>query len=445
MIHALLIAALLLVSVAGFAQGAGPGVHISRVADEAWARNSVNTTVFRHAVVSHGEHQFTAFYDDARRVVLAKRSLGSDEWTRHTTAFTGNADDAHNGINLGLDGDGYLHLAWDHHANPLRYARSVRPMSTEMSEPTAILGRNEKHVTYPQFFTLPDGRLLLLYRDGGSGNGNLVINRYDPATKMWQRLHDNLLDGQGQRNAYWQAAVDPAGGVHLAWVWRETGDVASNHDLAYARSDNAGQTWQTIAGQSYDLPINADTSDYALRIPQNHGLINQTGIAGDAQGRPYIATYFRPLEQDDAADPDVPQYWLIHHDGTAWQRQRIGQRTTPFTLGGHGTRRTPMARPQVAVGGEAPRAVHVVFRDQERGDRVTVASRRLDDSDAGSSAWTMRDLTDDSFGQWEPAFDHPLWQRQGQLHLFVQKVTQVDAEGLADSTPTPASILQWTP
>ena len=74
-----------------------------------------------------------------------------------------------------------------------------------------IIGSNEDKVTYPQFFNLPDGRLLFLYRDGSSGNGNLTINRNDPATQAWQRLHDVLIDGQNQRSVYWQATVDAEG------------------------------------------------------------------------------------------------------------------------------------------------------------------------------------------------------------------------------------------
>ena len=58
-----------------------------------------------------------------------------------------------------------------------------------------------------------------------------------------------LLDGQGQRNAYWQVAIDPQGSVHLSWVWRETPDVATNHDLGYAKSTDGGLTWQTSTGE----------------------------------------------------------------------------------------------------------------------------------------------------------------------------------------------------
>jgi hypothetical protein len=33
------------------------------------------------------------------------------------------------------------------------------------------------------------------------GNGNLVVNSYDTSTQQWTRLHDNLISGEGLRNA----------------------------------------------------------------------------------------------------------------------------------------------------------------------------------------------------------------------------------------------------
>ncbi|CAN5754751.1 hypothetical protein BH24BAC1_BH24BAC1_09980 [soil metagenome] len=126
-----------------------------------------------------------------------------------------------------------------------------------------------------------------------------MINRYDRQEKRWQRGHDILIDGEGQRNAYWQATLDGRGVIHVSWVWRESPDVASNHDLGYARSADGGRTWQMSAGETYALPITAANAEYAHRIPEKSELINQTSMTADAEGRPYIATYWRPVGQGD--------------------------------------------------------------------------------------------------------------------------------------------------
>ena len=68
--------------------------------------------------------------------------------------------------------------------------------------------------------------------------GDQFFNVYDPASRTWRRLLDEpLFTGEGQRNAYFHGPVrDAAGGFHLCWVWRDTPDCATNHDLSYARS-----------------------------------------------------------------------------------------------------------------------------------------------------------------------------------------------------------------
>lgn len=411
----------------------GDRVRIVDVAD-GWARNSVNAVVFRkNSLVTHGDQQYIAFYDRDANVVLGRRQLGGDAWALQTTPFKGNALDAHNSISIMVDGAGTLHVSWDHHNNALRYARSVRPGSLELTDKLAMTGRDEGSVSYPEFHRLPDGNLLFLYRDGGSGRGNLVINRYDVATQTWTRLHDNLISGEGRRNAYWQAFVDHRGTIHVSWVWRESPDVASNHDMAYARSRDGGLTWETSTGQPYALPITAATAEVAARIPQNSELINQTSMSADKDGNPFIASYWR------RAGSGVPQYQIVYRNGAAWRELELDFRRTPFSLSGTGTKAIPISRPQIMVDPQG--GALLVFRDEERGSKVSVA--RITDFDA--RRWTVHDLTADAVGAWEPSFDTELWRARGELHLFLQAVQQIDGEGTAAAPPSKVRVLQWRP
>ena len=170
---------------------------------DGYAGTSVNTPVFRgSSIVSHGNHQFTSFYDKDGNIVVAKRQIGDSVWDVKVSQYKGNVTDAHNVISLGIDGEGFLHLSFDHHGNPLKYVRSLEAGSLDLGEHESMTGRNEKDVTYPEFYTLPDGDLLFAYRSGESGRGNLILNRYDVKTKSWERLQDILIDGEDARNAY---------------------------------------------------------------------------------------------------------------------------------------------------------------------------------------------------------------------------------------------------
>jgi len=408
---------------------------LSTIATNGWANNSVNTVIFRkNALATFKNIQYAAYYDEDQFVVVAKRKLNSKQWEVARTKYKGDASDAHKSISIMVDGDGCLHIAWGQHNNSLNYVRSVAPGSLLFGNKEPMLRLKENKVSYPEFYKLANGNLLFLYRDGGSGNGNLMINQYDLKTKAWTRIQDNLVDGEGKRNAYLQTAIDIKGTIHLSWVWRESPDVASNHDLCYAKSTDGGLTWQKSDGTNYQLPITAKNAEYALKIPQNSELINQTSMFADENGNPFIATYWR--DQGDA----VPQYHLVYKTGTNWAVNKLNFRKTPFSLSGGGTKKIPISRPQLicwptknAIAGA------LVFRDIERGNKVSIAISK----DVSKESWLCKDLTTTSVGEWEPTFDTELWAKKKRLDLFVQKVEQVDGEGKANAQPTPIYVLTW--
>lgn len=401
-------------------------------AGEGFSQTSVNTAVFRgSSVATHGDTQYISYYDKDGYVVLGKRKIGSPDWTLRRTQYKGNISDGHNVISIGVDGDGYLHVSFDHHGHPLRYAVSVAPGSLELGPMKAMTGNNENDVTYPEFYTMPDGDMIFAYRSGASGRGNLVLNRYLTKERRWERIHDVLIDGENARNAYWQMFVDPQGVIHLSWVWRETWLVETNHDLCYARSADGGRTWQRSDGSAYSLPITMATAEKAWEIPQNSELINQTSMTADSEGLPYIATYWRD------ADSDVPQYRLVWHDGGKWNMSRVGNRTTPFSLSGGGTKMIPISRPRIASDGKK---AYYLFRDSERGSKVSVAYTPA----LGKEDWKIYDLTEFSVDAWEPSFDINLWNSRRMLHVFVQTTHQGDGEKIAADAElsSPVYILQ---
>ncbi len=400
-----------------------------------WAKNTVNTTVFRkNSLTSNGKYQYIAYYDEAGYVVLGQRLLSGKVWKLRRSGYTGHVKDAHNVISIMVDKAGYLHVCWDQHDSKLRYARTLHPNSLVLGYEQAMLGQNESKVTYPEFLKLPSDELLFLYRDGGSGHGNLVVNRYDSKQQKWERMHSNLIDGEGQRNAYWQSYVDRLVTIHLSWVWRESTNVESNHDMAYACSNDGGLTWQKSNGMGYDLPIKESTAEYAARIPQQHELINQTSIAADEKGNPFIASYWRD------AGSEIPQYKVIYLQEGEWKIRSFDFRKTPFTLSGGGTKDIPIARPQLLVRGKDHKTMlTLVFRDQERGYRPSILRLNGMQQEANN----IIDLCDQSVGAWEPTYDTQLWQKKRKIALFVQPTVQKDAEGLADAPATAIRVVEW--
>ena len=83
----------------------------------------------------------------------------------------------------------------------------------------------------------------------------------------------------------------------------------------------------------------------------------------------------------------------------------------------------------------------MVFRDIERGERVSVAVCE----DVRRGGWSIRDLTEESVGMWEPTYDAAVWDRRKELHLFVQRVGQGQGEGVEDIPAQMVSVLEWKP
>lgn len=398
---------------------------------QGYSGTSVNTAIFRtNSLVTHGDTQYVCFYDPEGYVTLAKRKHGSEEWQVERTQYKGNVKDAHNVISMGIDGEGYLHLAFDHHGHPLHYVKSVAPGSLKVGELQAMTGVDEDNVTYPEFYSLNNGDLLFVYRSGASGRGNMAINRYDLKTGRWIRVQDSLIDGEEERSPYWQLYIDDNNVIHVSWVWRETWLVETNHDMCYAKSEDGGKTWKRSDNTVYELPITAANSEYAWKIPQNSELINQTSMTADENSTPYIISYWR------APDSEVPQFRLVWNDGNGWQQREISNRTTPFTLSGGGTKMIPVSRPRVVADGSF---IGVLYRDRERDGKVTLAAT----FNGPDGDWEVVDLTDFDVNAWEPTIDNQLWRDRKKMHIFLQNTYQGDGERALEKGPTPVYVLEY--
>jgi hypothetical protein len=127
----------------------------------------------------------------------------------------------------------------------------------------------EEHPQYPTYYTVDD-TLFFTYRDGGSGDGNQMLNRYNDAGRNWVvAFNTPLLDGEGERSAYvfgpGGPLPGPDGRFHLLWVWRETGDHATNHSLSYARTVGHDlHKWESAAGIPVTPPFTLENRELLI-------------------------------------------------------------------------------------------------------------------------------------------------------------------------------------
>lgn len=273
---------------------------------------------------------YVAYYDHQHCLTVASRAPQEENWQishpqgewlpdvqrfMHQTEY-----DSHNYLTLAIDRHGYLHLSGNMHKDKLVYFRSVIPGDIHQLMQQPMTGQRENRTTYPLFFTDAQGELLFRYRDGESGNGDDIYNRWDVNTQCWQRLLEQpLLSGEGLRNAYAHLPVaGPDGLWHMIWMWRDTPHCETNHSLSYACSHDLLH-WTRHDGQPLTLPITLEHGDIIDAAAPGEGLINMSQNVGfDSQGR-VVVTWHR---YDTAGHS---QAWIARPDGDRWQVRQLSQ------------------------------------------------------------------------------------------------------------------------
>lgn len=292
--------------------------------DKVWSAHRTRFTILKTA-----NRIFVGYYDANRQLSVASRN--SSRWVLQRLPNWASWD-SHNHVAMGVAADGSLHLAANMHSDPLVYYKAVGDdIRTLQRVPTLGNPTREQRVTYPAFIKDRSGRLIFKYRDGSSGAGNEIYLAYQNGA--WTDISSGpLVDRQGQRNAYFDGPIlGPDGYFHLAWVWRDTSDAATNSNLSYAKTQDF-QTWRRSNGAVVQLPMLFSTCEIVDPFPTNSGVLNGNVRLGfDAAGRPTI-TYFK-------FGPDGnTQVHLTRHNAGSWQTVQVTSWTDfRWDFGGGGT------------------------------------------------------------------------------------------------------------
>lgn len=436
--------------------------HLSTTAITTTGRTALTYTGYmngesfqQHGITTFGEWQYTAFWDEAGHVNLARRRLPAGAWQNlQLTDYTTVSTDSHNVISIGIAAeDGTIHVAFDTHSSPLRYRRSAPGLAAAGTDPAdwsldrfgpvrctladTDLSTDLSVVTYPRFINAPDGRFQLAIRTGYSGSGDEVL--YEYAEGEWVCLGPFINGTAAGNNAYlFGIGYDDVGRLHTTWTVRETPDPSTNHDLYYAYSDDRGRTWRTNTGSPVAragiAPLLADSPALKVwSIGPNRGLMNQESQIVDSTGTVHVLASHLPWPAETtaaaetgfaAAETDFAvareRAVLVHYwrdPATAvWSRT-----STPFR---EGSARSDLAvdaddNLYVAGGNSLTRQLH-----------IETASRA-----SGWTDWTNRH-TSAAIYYSDPLIDHERLRSLGTLSVFAPRHggSQIDVQDWSVTT-----------
>lgn len=312
--------------------------HISTVTTEAakFSGNiGTNFVAFQQsAIITYKAFQYLTYWNNAFKVCVARRAIPNGKWQEvELPGYTINqthADDNHYNISMGIcEKDGTIHLSYDHHNDPLRYRVSVVGLANDSTIPwsaesfgphtnnlgNGVLVSFDGNITYPRFVSMPNGNLLFEARSGTSGDGNSHLWEYNGASQQWTYVGEYMHGRTGTTAGYTNKCgyinglhYTPGGNrLHVSFIWRETPNPPSNHDLYYAYSDDNGRTWFNDAGVKVATtgtdPLHFDkTSLKIMGISENRGLINQESQTVDKNGKIHILQSFMLESEANSTD-----------------------------------------------------------------------------------------------------------------------------------------------
>ncbi|MDQ8183607.1 BNR repeat-containing protein [Pelagicoccus sp. SDUM812005] len=400
-------------------------------------------------------YQYATYYDHNRNVCVARRKLPTGDWeTIRFTDYTIDNNDSHNVTVIGIaEGDGSIHLAFDHHKSDLNYRATGPGVATHpesvawdaslfsaVTDTLGPLGKLED-VTYPRFVPMPNGNLMLYYRYWTSGNGDSMIREYDATTHQWTTGLGKFIardkatytwdhDGDGQiatdrsesspyRYAYINAISYAGSRLHVSWIWRDVftkTSLTNNHDICYAYSDDDGRTWKNNAGQQVaitgtdakDTLITLDTPGITVvPIAPGQNAINQCTHYAYPDGSIHLMMRHHV---SGSADTRYHHHW--RDAAGQWRTQAL-----PFTG----------SRPSLV--GDDDKNLFLAYTN---GNRTHIA-HGIPNPD--KTAWTWnRIFTQDEFNDGgEGVIDFSRWQQERILSTYSQGASP-------DSNETPTSL-----
>jgi hypothetical protein len=254
----------------------------------------------QHKIITVENKTHVVWLDaDESRFLVRGRTLDrtTGQWSAVVTI--GEAQDNHGGPSLAVDGEGYLHVVYYPHHQPVRYRRSVRPNDLSTWSAEIQFGQG---LSYPSMICARDGTLVLTARRGYFDAAGVYVESQHMEQELWTKRRNGgwerqstLLRSRFPRYAQFATTLVWGGdgtslhlGTRIYETPREPGAKAIT-TVGYMKSLDNGRTWTSVEGKRIALPATAESIEVlagggAADAPQ----LNIGPLAISSSGVPHV-------------------------------------------------------------------------------------------------------------------------------------------------------------
>lgn len=389
---------------------------------------------------------YVCYVDTALDTRIARKDPTTGLWTETVLETNTQADQFHNQCSIGLDVNGFIHVAYNMHGTPWQYKRSNSANSIAaftflgqdagtipgksvpadgnctgqcetdwLTDEPGIAAIPGNQISYPHFANDNAGALYIGYRecldcdaDFFSRQWSIGLAKYNATAQTWSRVGGvrPFATGAVRLPIGFRMYGDSLGRLHASWVWCDhytpAGTVplaggqacfaASNH-VTYAYSDD-GITWRQANGTAMTLPLNHDETEVAVPaswfVPGSVGYFDgHTGMtAAGPSGQPFVVVH--PNAGNQPAFGIARGY--VRYTGTAWTFPPVKIDFSPS-----------------------------IFYEDATGSWTAVSSGlRIHRSTNQGSSWTVT-LLDSARGSYDISFDRKYLQETNKLRIYANR------------------------
>jgi hypothetical protein len=230
----------------------------------------------------------------------------------------GRDDDPHHYPNLTIDPDGFIHVFYACHADPMFYRKSLSPGDVSAWSEIAYVS---DLASYPRPFIRDNGNIVVFYREGYSPNHKFGYVESSDNGTTWSAFRP-LIWASGP----FHTVVVYAGGVrlddddiHITWSWFHY-EPATYDQVSYARFSFKENRAYDAAGKSYVVPVQTHDMAPIIDRPAQFSM----DLTLDAEKRPVVL--FTDYDKVNADDGAKVAWW----DGRKWDIQQPDKTTFNF-------------------------------------------------------------------------------------------------------------------